>query len=388
MPRTDFPTPPSPKTRLILSLGFGLIVLCSALGLDYFQWKEGEKSYLLFLWGKTPIQEKTLALDNLILNSLTAVGIRPDLSTRKIDAMGRTQFSISMAHADYKNTESPLEEELQKARIFIRINQKTENNFIIFLWELQDGEEEKKASILFLCPKDIVASPEKSNFVPSKNKVALIVDDMGYSLETLRRIKDLGLSLTIAILPYSPWAKETAQMAQQNNMEVILHLPLESLNDYDSNSSTEGLIHSRMLKSDVLETLETNLAQVPFIKGVNNHMGSKITAERDTMSLIFERLKKDNLYFIDSVTSGRSIAYKLAREMSISSAFRHVFLDSETEEKFILNQLIQLLRLAQKQGVAVGICHPFDTTLKVLSDNLELFKEFNCETVFASEIVK
>jgi polysaccharide deacetylase 2 family uncharacterized protein YibQ len=171
-------------------------------------------------------------------------------------------------------------------------------------------------------------------------------------------------------------------------MEVILHLPLESLNDFDSNSSTEGLIHSRMSEQAVLETLEADLAQVPFIKGVNNHMGSKITAEREMMSLILTRLKKDNLYFIDSVTSGGSIAYKLAREMSISSAFRHVFLDSETEEEYILKQLIQLLLLAQKQGVAVGICHPYDSTLKVLSDNLELFAEYNCETVFASQIVK
>ena len=117
-------------------------------------------------------------------------------------------------------------------------------------------------------------------------------------------------------------------------------------------------------------------------------MGSKITAEREMMSLILTRLKKDNLYFIDSVTSGRSVAYKLARKMSLSAAFRHVFLDSEIEEEYILKQLIQLLLLAQKYGWAVGICHPNDSTLKVLSDNLKLFAEYNCETVFASQIVK
>ena len=74
--------------------------------------------------------------------------------------------------------------------------------------------------------------------------------------------------------------------------------------------------------------------------------------------------------------------------MFIPPAFRHVFLDSETEEEFILKQLKQLLQLAQKQGMAVGICHPYDSTLKVLSENLELFAEYNCETVFASQIVK
>jgi len=387
MPRTDSPTPPSKKIHLILSLSFLFIVLCSALGLDYIHWKRGNKSYLFCLLGTTPTQEQIVDLNRLILNSLTSLGIQADLSNSKKDEKGRIQISISMVHTEYKNAAFLLEAELQKAQILIKINQTTENNTTFFLWELE-GEEEQKASLLFMCPIEIVASPEESNIIQPKNKVALIIDDMGYSLKTLRDIEDLGLSLTIAILPYSPWAKETAQTAQQNNMEVILHLPLESLNDFDSNTSTEGLIHSRMSEKDVLETLEANLTQVPFIRGVNNHMGSKITAERDMMSLILARLKEDNLYFIDSVTSGSSIAFKLAREMSISSAYRHVFLDSETEEEYIRKQLIQLLRLAQKRGMAVGICHPYASTLKVLSDNLELFEEYNCETVFASQIVK
>jgi polysaccharide deacetylase 2 family uncharacterized protein YibQ len=74
--------------------------------------------------------------------------------------------------------------------------------------------------------------------------------------------------------------------------------------------------------------------------------------------------------------------------MSVLSAFRNVFLDSEKEEGYIRKQLIQLLRQAQRRGTAVGICHPYDSTLKVLFDNLELFEEYNCETVFASQIVK
>ena len=387
MPRTDSPTPPSKKTHLILSLSFLFIVLCSALGLDYIHWKKGDKSYIFSLLRTTPIQEEVEALDQLILNSLTSVGIQADLSNSKRDEMERIQIPISMTHTDYKNAAFLLEAELQKAQIHIRINQKTENNFDFFLWELE-GKELENASLLFICPKEIVALPEEPNRVQPKNKVALIVDDMGYSLKDLKDLMALGLNLTIAILPYSIRAKETAQIAQQNNMEVILHLPLESLNDHEANSLSEGLIHSQMSEKDVLETLEANLIQVPFIRGVNNHMGSKITAERDMMSLILARLKKDNLYFIDSVTSGSSIAFKLAREMSISSAYRDVFLDSETEEGYILKQLIHLLRLAQKQGVAVGICHPYDSTLKVLSDNLELFAEYNCETVFASQIVK
>lgn len=388
MPRTDSPTPPSKKTLFILSFSFLFIVLCSAIGLDYIQWKRGNKSYLFYLLETPPIQKDFEDLDQLILNSFTSLGIQADLSHSKKDERGRIQIPISLTHTKYKNVAFLLEAELQKVQILIKINQTIENNTNFFLWELQGGEEEQRASLLFMCPIEIIAPLEELNRVQPKHKVALIVDDMGYSLKTLRKLEALGLSLTIAILPYSPWAKETAQMAQQNNMEVILHLPLESLNNFDANAATEGLIHSGMSEKDVLEILEANLTQIPFIQGVNNHMGSKITAERETMSFILARLKKDNLYFIDSVTSGNSIAFKLAREMSIPSAYRHVFLDSELEEGYIREQLIQLLRQAQKRGMAVGICHPYSSTLKVLTDNLDLFEQYNCETVFASQIVK
>jgi len=387
MPRPDSPTPPSKKTHLILSFSFLFIVLCSAIGLDFIQWKRGNKSYLFYRLKTAPIQKDFEAMHQLILNCLTSLGIQADLSHSKKDEWGRIQIPISMTYTEYKNVAVPLEAELQKAQILIKINQTIENKTNFFHWELE-GEEEQKSSLLFMCPIEMVTSPEEPNRVQPKYKVALIIDDMGYSLKSLRELEVLGLSLTIAILPYSPWAEETAQMAQQNNIEVILHLPLESLNDINLNAATKGLIHSQMSEKDVLEILESNLTQVPFIRGVNNHMGSKITAEREMMSLILGRLKEDNLYFIDSVTSGSSIAFKLAREMSILSAYRHVFLDSEKEEGYIRKQLIQLLIQAQKRGVAVGICHPYASTLKVLSENLELFEQYNCETVFASQIVK
>ncbi len=388
MPRTDSPTQPSKKIYIILTFSLLFIVLCSSLGLDYISWKRGNKSCFFHPLGTTPIQKNGELLDQLILNSLTTLGIQADPRNSQKDKSGGIQIPISMAPTEYANVAFLLETELQKDHILINIRTTKQDNCDLILWELQDEKGEQRASILFKCPKENKALPEEPNLVQPKNRVALIVDDMGYSLKTLRDVVDLHLSLTIAILPYSPWAAETARVAQQNNMEVILHLPLESLNDFESNASTEGLIHSRMSENDVLETLEANLSQIPFIRGVNNHMGSKITAEKEIMSLILARLKEDKLYFIDSVTSGSSIAFKLAREMGVLSAFRHVFLDSEREEEVIRKQLLRLLHLAQTQGMAVGICHPYESTLKVLSDNLTLFEEYNCETVFASEIVK
>ncbi len=117
-------------------------------------------------------------------------------------------------------------------------------------------------------------------------KVALIVDDMGNSPEALEELLALGEPLTIAVLPYSPHALETAQKAHERGLEVLLHLPLESLNGNGSENGTEGLIRSGMGEAEVRSLLEEELDRVPFVRGVNNHMGSKVTADAGMMRAI------------------------------------------------------------------------------------------------------
>jgi polysaccharide deacetylase 2 family uncharacterized protein YibQ len=95
-----------------------------------------------------------------------------------------------------------------------------------------------------------------------------------------------------------------------------------------------------------------------------------------------------DLFFVDSRTSGRSVAYRVAQSLGIPSAFRNVFLDGSNQEEYIQKKLIELFRLAQKKGKAVGIGHPFKETLKVLKENLDLVNEFNLELVLVSQIVE
>lgn len=236
-------------------------------------------------------------------------------------------------------------------------------------------------------PENQPAFPASPELKKKKGKVALIVDDMGNSLQVIEDLSSIGLPLTIAVLPRSQWAAETARIARSHGLEVILHLPLESLNDHESNEVTEGLIHSMMSEQEILAALEDNLQRVPFINGVNNHMGSKITADRRLMLPILEKLKEKKLFFVDSVTSGNSIAYQLALELDIPAAQRHIFLDNDPSEESIRKNLFQLFRLAQRRGTAVGICHPLETTVKVLTESLAGIRDYTCEAVFVSEIV-
>jgi polysaccharide deacetylase 2 family uncharacterized protein YibQ len=220
-----------------------------------------------------------------------------------------------------------------------------------------------------------------------KNKTAIIIDDMGYNLAALRKIISMKKPLTVSILPFSPYARETALNAHKNDLEVMLHLPLESVNSQDMNS-TDGFILSEMSEEETKRIFEENLSKVPYVIGVNNHMGSKITTDAFHMHIILERIKERNLYFVDSLTTKESIAFRLAREMEIPSASREIFLDSVRDENYIEKRLLEFFQRAQEKNNSVAICHPFDETLKVLEKNIHLAEKHNIELVYVSQIVR
>ena len=366
---------------------FSFMVLLSAISLDYIGWKNGERSYLFSSLArkKKPLLSQE-ALDQIVIKSLSSLKISSYSTQRYRDKKGVLHLMIDLPIKKYRELESLLEKEFKKASssILKKEEQKgEEKNY--FLWQVE-GKRKQKLTILFSGLKEKLKEefPYKKK---AKNKVALIIDDMGYSLKAINDICSLKKPLTISILPYSPLAKETARIAHQNKLEVMLHLPLESVNRHEGNN-IEGIIHSQMSKKEIIKTVEANLDQVPYVSGVNNHMGSKITANEILMSIILKPLKEKNLFFVDSRTTGRSKAYKVAQTLGIPSVYRHVFLDGENRESYIKRQMIELFRLAQKKGEAVGICHPTEETLRVLKKNFHLMEKYNIEPVFASQLVR
>jgi len=133
--------------------------------------------------------------------------------------------------------------------------------------------------------------------------------------------------------------------------------------------------------------MSENLGRVPHIKGVNNHMGSKITSDEALMRLILEPIREKGLFFLDSRTSSRSVAYAVARRMNIPAAFRQVFLDADDDNRLIKDRLLELFRLAQKSGGAIGICHPFRETLSILKENFHLLESYGLEAVVVSRLM-
>jgi len=377
------------ETHRFLTLYVVLIVLALAsfLGLDFIAWKEGEKSVVFPAFSsKKKISENKKDLIHIVKQNLLSIKIPEKDINQYTDEYGICHIMVSLNKEKYNFIEKNLEESFHNIKASIEKKsdiQKKEKHY--FLWEI-NKKGQIPLSLLFSI--EFEKEREKPDQQPVyKNNVALIIDDMGYSMDDINDICSLKKNLTIAVLPFSPYAEETATLASQNGLEVILHLPLESMNNIYDNEHTSGLINTRMDPKEILDVLNTNLKQVPFISGVNTHMGSKVTQNKMLMRIILGNLKEKNLYFIDSRTTAHSVAYDVAQKMNIPSAYRKVFLDSKNEPKYIKNQLIKLFKTAEKEGNAVGIGHPFPNTLQVLKENIHEVKNYRVNLVFASKIV-
>ena len=379
---------PIKENPLFFPIIFLIIAVISAFCLDFIAWKKGDRSYVFgaFTQKEKVVVEKE-TLDQIAHTKLLQQGISSDSIDQYQDEDGVFHFLIDLPIEKYKILETPLEQEFRAAQTSVSKKEEDETeekNF--YLWEIK-GKKKQKIILLFSCLK---AKPpaEEVPVIRAKNKVAIIIDDMGYSLGAIREITEIQKPLTVAILPFSPMAKETAQIAHRNGLEVILHLPLEAVNNEDGNNGIEGLIHSRMNQEEVLRAVDRSLDQVPYISGVNNHMGSKITTDETFMRTILERLKQRELFFIDSRTTTDSVAFDVAKTIGLPTAYRNIFLDNIVDETSIKKNLLALFKLAQKRGQAVAICHPTPQTLKVLRENLHLLDEYNLEAVPASQIIK
>jgi polysaccharide deacetylase 2 family uncharacterized protein YibQ len=215
--------------------------------------------------------------------------------------------------------------------------------------------------------------------------VAIIIDDMGYDKKMAIKLSKLNAKITLSILPHSPFQSRIAQLSKDNGLETMLHLPMEP-NEYPDVDPGPGALLTSMTPDQLIRQLKENLKAVPGAKGVNNHMGSKMTTESSQIYQIFSILKQRDLYFVDSRTSPQTLCKPSARLFQIPFAQRDVFLDHRQEAQFIRKQIDQLIRIARRNGYAVGIGHPHLITYEVLRESLPVLQK-EVQLVPASRIV-
>jgi len=220
--------------------------------------------------------------------------------------------------------------------------------------------------------------------VSQAQKVAIIIDDIGYHLGNGYRVAQLPMPVTMAVIPHTPNARELAEAGKIAGKEVILHLPMSS----DSNQPLDkGALTESMPEEDFKEALRLSLAAVPHIQGVNNHMGSRLTQHSEAMQWLMDEIKEMPLYFIDSRTSPKSQAYNIAQQNQIPSLSRDIFLDNSREYKDILIQLEKAVLQSQRTGQAIIIGHPYPQTIDVLERLGPQLARAGIEFVSASELL-
>ncbi len=243
-------------------------------------------------------------------------------------------------------------------------------------------EEEKNES-------EIQSPFEKYSVERKKTKkpvIAIIIDDMGVDMIRSQKILKFNYPLTVSYLTYAPNLQSQINYARDTGKEVLLHVPMQALNDnYDYGGE---YLSTDKSKSKNLEILNSQLNKATGYIGINNHMGSKFTSDESQLSAVIDEVKNRGIAFIDSKTTSQSKADKLAKDAGILYATRNVFIDDSNKEEDIMKSLIQLERSATKRGYAVAIAHPRSNTIKVMEPWLKTLSENGFELVPISYIIK
>lgn len=222
--------------------------------------------------------------------------------------------------------------------------------------------------------------------VPTLRRAAIIIDDLGQDLEAARALLELSYPLTFSVLPNLPYSERIAQEAHQRGREIMLHLPMEPQPGAPK-SPGPGEIRLGMTSEEVGRIVEADLNSVPYVRGVNNHMGSRATADPTLMAALMRILVKRRLYFVDSRTTANSAALGVARRMGVPAFFRSVFLDDTETVAYSLGQLRQFRRAIDEKGAAIAIGHPHPTTIQALAKFLPQLERDDIQLVPASELV-
>ena len=247
---------------------------------------------------------------------------------------------------------------------------------------LQPVAEPAKASVL-----PVKALPAKAG-APSRHRgdIVIIIDDVGFDHQPLATAMRIDPNVNFSILPNATHAHDFAETLHRNGFEVLCHLPMEPLG-YPEKSPGPNAVLTSMSNSEIAHITRDDIAAVPYAAGVNNHMGSRATMDPRVMTSVLSAMPK-GMYFIDSMTVGGSVAGKLAHQMKIPTASRHVFLDDVQRESAVRQQLDQLAQSAEERGVAIGIGHMYDVTVRVLRDEVPNLRSRGFRLLRASEAVE
>jgi polysaccharide deacetylase 2 family uncharacterized protein YibQ len=215
--------------------------------------------------------------------------------------------------------------------------------------------------------------------------ISLIIDDIGFSCRRARDFLNLNVPLTFSILPRLNKSYDLALEIHERGHEVMLHQPMEPTDP--TIDPGPGALYVGHEANKIAEIMEENIFGLPYITGVNNHMGSKFTESRNKIKEFLGIIKETGFFFVDSLTTTRSKAYQTAKRLQIGTVRRNVFLDNRQKESAVLYQLSRLKAIASKHGCAIGIGHPFPETVRAIGRFVKDLEGSGISLVHASNLI-
>ncbi|MHC1718796.1 MAG: divergent polysaccharide deacetylase family protein [Acidaminococcaceae bacterium] len=289
----------------------------------------------------------------------------------------------------------PAAEDLESAATLITGKAKAENLFVIT--RKNTSYAGSKAIVLEVaiygkagtqevtCVTDTLTIYNATKEKKYSGNLAVIVDDCGYDLAPVKKLSELPIKMSFAILPFKANSSAALDVIQNNGKEAMLHLPMEPV---DASAASESrMVTVAMTKDEVQAYTKEAVNSLPGIAGVNNHQGSKATSNRSTMKAVLEVLKSEGLFFIDSNTYSKSIGDQAAEELGVATARNQKFLDNSSDVDDIKKNIWAAAEMADRNGVAVVICHARPNTAKAWSEVYSSLKDSGIKFVNASSIV-
>jgi polysaccharide deacetylase 2 family uncharacterized protein YibQ len=232
-----------------------------------------------------------------------------------------------------------------------------------------------------------VSSTPSSVKAALRPKMAIVIDDLGGENKISQELLRWDLPITFSILPFTPYSKILAEEAHRKGKEIILHLPMEP-RGYPQIKPGEGVLLEEMDEARLLRQLSRDIEAVPYIKGVSNHMGSRLMEDREKIKIVLSELKRRGLFFLDSRTTPQTVGLEVAQSVGVKAVERSLFIDHSSNEEEIKQKLERLVRFSLSTGKAIGIGHPHPSTLKILKEMIPKMKAKGIEIVPLSVLME
>ncbi|MFD0962187.1 divergent polysaccharide deacetylase family protein [Paenibacillus chungangensis] len=217
--------------------------------------------------------------------------------------------------------------------------------------------------------------------------VAVVIDDFGNGMNGTEEMLKLPVHITVAVMPFMPTTKQDAEEAHRLGHDVIVHMPMEP-NKGKKSWLGPGALTTDLSDEEVRKRVEEAIANVPHATGMNNHMGSKVTADERMMRIILTVCKERGLFFLDSRTTSKTVVPKIAEELGVPLLSNDLFLDDVYTEQHIAKQVSQLSKLLHTKPNCISIGHvgpPGKKTAVVLKQSIP---RFDAQFVKLSDMVQ